>query len=145
MSAEEPPKRRRGVQIQCFTLHQCKIQLSEYFYGFLNSGPMVSALKNRLKPWNTDIIQQICTNYKLVCYIMIHFWAKLLILDQVTFYYLPPVHFNIWDNTVLGTPAGFLSPTRVLSPSQLSGDEEWAEYPKGRSLGSTDYYDLSLT
>ena len=77
MSAEEPPKRRRGVQIQCFTLHQCKYFQFQNIFMVLGEGDYPKIIQ----------IQLICTNYKLVCFIMIHFYPKLLILDQVTFYY----------------------------------------------------------
>jgi WD40 repeat protein len=70
MSAEEPPKRRRGVQIQSFTLHQANL-------------------------------------YKLQTRILHHD----SFLTEVA-------------HSGSGTPAGFLSPTRVLSPSALSGDEQ---------------------
>ena len=69
MSAEEPPRRRRGVQIQSFTLHQSNL-------------------------------------YKLQTRILHH--------DS----FLKEV-----PNSGSGTPAGFLSPGRVLSPGLLSGDE----------------------
>lgn len=38
MSAEEPPKRRRGVQIQCFTLHQCKYFQFQNIFMVLGEG-----------------------------------------------------------------------------------------------------------
>ena len=68
MSGEDPPRRRRGVQIQSFTLHQSNL-------------------------------------YKL----------QTRILHHDSFLQSVP-------NSGNGTPSGFLSPTRVLSPG-VSGDE----------------------